>query len=177
MSNEWYTPAKYIEAAREVMGSIDLDPASCELANQTVRAAHYYSKEDDGLSKAWYGNVWLNPPYGKRDGRSYITLFVRKLIHEFKAGNIRQAVLLTTCRTDSAWFKLLWDYPLCFASHYVTFHRPDNLPDTRHMSGSVFVYLGPHEQKFVSTFSQFGRIAKAVDTPVRSAVQQLEMVS
>jgi hypothetical protein len=67
-SNEWYTPSEYIEAARLVMGSIDLDPASCEYANETVMAGEYFNKEDDGLSQSWFGNIWLNPPYGRVGG-------------------------------------------------------------------------------------------------------------
>jgi hypothetical protein len=36
--NEWYTPKQYIEAARKVLGEIDLDPATSEKAQETIGA-------------------------------------------------------------------------------------------------------------------------------------------
>lgn len=52
-NNEWYTPPVFIEAAREVMGSIDTDPASSEVANRTVQAAQFFSAETNGLAQTW----------------------------------------------------------------------------------------------------------------------------
>ena len=45
--NEWYTPKIYIDAARAVMGDIDVDPASSEIANKIIRAKIYYTAQDD----------------------------------------------------------------------------------------------------------------------------------
>src|SRR5579859_6970510 len=65
-SNEWYTPAPYVNAARQVMGGIELDPASCAQANRTVQAARYYSQADNGLAQDWTcRSLWCNPPYGR----------------------------------------------------------------------------------------------------------------
>lgn len=64
-TNEHYTPANIVEGARVLMGGIDLDPASCLVANETVKATRIYDVADDGLSKPWHGRVFLNPPGGR----------------------------------------------------------------------------------------------------------------
>jgi hypothetical protein len=79
---ESFTPPEYVEAARKVMGSIDLDPASCEVAQITVKAKRYYTKENNGLDKHWKGNIFLNPPYSHPE----VKQFIDKLLSELKPG-------------------------------------------------------------------------------------------
>lgn len=64
-TTEWYTPPYIIEMARQVLGTIDLDPASSDLPQTWIKAARYYTKDDDALTMAWdrAETVWLNPPF------------------------------------------------------------------------------------------------------------------
>jgi hypothetical protein len=115
--------------------------------------------------------VWLNPPYSKIDNKSTIEAFVNKLVEEYEAGNVEQAILLATVRTEAAWYRPLWNYPICFPDHIVHFFKPSGkgLPekDSRHghFFGTSFTYLGPNEAKFIEIFSQFGPVVKRVSPP------------
>ena len=82
------------------MGGIDLDPASCALANETVRAAAYYTLEDDGLAQQWAGRVFLNPPYSETGQKR---AFVLKLEHHCIQGDVEQAVMLVPVDFASRW--------------------------------------------------------------------------
>lgn len=177
-SNEWYTMPRYVEAAREVLGSIELDPASCAAANKIVRAERYYSKEQNGLLQEWRArSLWLNPPYGrsaKMQGQhlSTIKLFVDKCLDAYQRGDVLQAIILVTTEVNAKWFYPLWSYPICFPNHRVNFLVP-KLPQSgkySQMFGSCFVYLGPNESQFIEVFSRFGHIVKAISTPPTNAV-------
>ena len=73
---------QYIEAARTCLGAIDLDPASAPVAQKTIRAARFFTRDDDGLRHEWRGRIWLNPPYSQPD----IARFIDKLLAEIDAG-------------------------------------------------------------------------------------------
>jgi hypothetical protein len=61
------TPLEIVRAARLWMGAIDVDPASCEIANKGIGAVRYYTKETNGFNRQWGGAVFLNPPGGLCD--------------------------------------------------------------------------------------------------------------
>lgn len=152
--DEWYTPPEIIEAARVVMGSIDLDPATCEEAQQVVKAEQYYTKADNSLRDevCWYGNVWLNPPYSM----PLIAQFVDKLISEYESGNTNQAIIITNNSSETDWFQTLLErYPACFRRRRVRFWRPNvKTFDTR--QGQALFYLGDNVDKFCTEFSKVG---------------------
>lgn len=166
-TNEWYTPARYIEAAREVMGGIDLDPASCELANRVVKATRYYTQEDNGLMYPWHGRVWLNPPYGKtpQGQASNLEYFTRYLVNEYQANRTQQAILLIPANTATSWFDILWQFPICFPTYRIRFNQENGELSNGISFGTCFVYLGSNETRFINIFSRVGRIVRAVDAP------------
>ncbi len=155
ITNEHYTPSKYVEAARLVMGGIDLDPASCAEANETVKAKRFFSDNEDGLQQSWSGRVWLNPPYGGNSAN-----FIEKLSSSL--GDVTQAVVLVNSNcTDTKWFQTLWDGLLCFTDHRINFYGGEERSGSTH--GSVFVYFGNHPEKFIKHFKQFGPIVRRVE--------------
>lgn len=162
-SIDYYTPVRYVEAARTVMGRIDLDPASCEEANRVVKADTIFTLDDDGLLQEWSGRVWLNPPYGtSANGKSNQGLWSERLLLAYRHGKVDQAVLLVNATTDRNWFQPLWAFDLCFTDHRIHFDTPAETADVHQPThGNLFAYLGPNHELFAKIFRRFGVVVPA----------------
>ena len=152
-NNEWYTPEKYIEMARAVLGEIELDPASSETANKTVKADCFYTEQDDGLSRPWYGKVWMNPPYGT----DLIGKFTEKFADEYMAGSITEGIVLVNNATETAWFSYLVEAAaaVVFPHGRIRYYSPtkeSNAP----LQGQAFIYFGLNPEKFLDVFGGVG---------------------
>jgi ParB family chromosome partitioning protein len=155
--NEWYTPPSYLDAAREVLGWFDLDPASSSLANETVGAANFFTLDDNGLEQPWAGRVWLNPPYSQ----PAIAQFADKLASEWEAGNIESAIALTHNYTDTAWFHRLAGAcsAICFTRGRIGFVNPEG-KKAAPTQGQAFFYFGSRVLLFSERFKSIGFVVE-----------------
>ena len=161
---EWYSPAWVVELARDTLGAIDCDPASDATAQASVQAMNWYGEgvpdKAGGLSPHanWYGRLWMNPPYGK----GLLQAFIARLIAEIDAGNVTQALVLTSVHAMSS---ASTGQPLmrascgsCVLSGRLTFWGPNSTGATPTF-GSVVTGLGDVDlTRFEKVWSPYGAI-------------------
>lgn len=151
---EWYTPPQFIASVVKVMGGIDLDPASCEVANKVVGAKAFFTAEQDGLALKWSGRVWLNPPYSS----GLIGKFSEAVTSKIESGEIKQACVLVNNATETEWCQGLLKAAeaVCFPSPRIKFLDHTGTPANSPLQGQVIVYFGTATTKFVKEFSKHG---------------------
>jgi phage N-6-adenine-methyltransferase len=152
-NNEWYTPAAYIEAARAVLGTIDLDPASSPEANAIVKASTFYTLEQNGLEQSWRGRVWMNPPYAQ----PAIEYFAAKYADSVRARLVTAGLVLVNNATETDWFHQIGavSAAVCFPTGRVRFWSPDRESATP-LQGQAVLYAGDQLEAFRQAFGQFG---------------------
>lgn len=151
--DEYYTPTDFIEMVHEVMGGIDLDPASNEIANTAVRATRYFTKEEDGLTRPWKGRIFVNWPTSKA------TAFAEKLLGEIAIGNVIEAIALDPAVDTSVtrFHSLAAKMGVCFAKGRINFDRDEGKTKGNRYA-QAFFYHGPNRREFQKAFRRIGLV-------------------
>ncbi len=131
-SDEWWTP-KYIFDALGV--HFDLDAAAPLRGPLHVPCDTWHY--DCSLQKPWYGFVWMNPPFGGRNG------LVPWLDKFFQHGN---GIALVPDRTSAPWWQDMARKAdaLLFVDGKVKFIKPDGTTGDSPSTGTVLVAAGRH---------------------------------
>ncbi len=157
-SDEWYTPRQYVDAARDVLGGIDLDIASCAKAQETVRAKKYFSETESALADQnakWPGRVWFQPPF------SLTVRFVDRLVENLERGTTRAAIALLNADTGTKWFhELAARGPLCLTKGRLAFEDPRGRAVSGNRIAQVFFGLGEDldAERFAQVFGSIGTV-------------------
>lgn len=133
-TDEYYTPPEIFEA----LGcTFDLDPCQPETgrAYLSVPTEHFYTKQENGLLQPWHGFVWLNAPFGGRNG---VVPWLERFVSH---GN---GIALVNALTSCGWFH---DFApkmdaLFFPRGKTQFVKPDGERGKSPQNGIVLMALG-----------------------------------
>jgi phage N-6-adenine-methyltransferase len=139
-SDEWYTPVEIIQS----LGEFDLDPASSpEAYRQNCSAKQFYTAEENGLNKDWYGRVWLNPPYSNPLIQQFLT----------KMAEHNNGIALVFAKVEAKWFHdivLRYATAIKFLYDRVRFFRPNGTQGLQPRNGSMLIAYGTENARILS---------------------------
>ena len=143
-SNEWYTPEYIIKELEKRYGKFDLDPCATK---ESAKALNYYTKEDDGLSKKWNGNVFVNPPYGRE-----ISKWVEKSYIESRDNT--QIIMLIPARTDTKyWHNYIFKYAneILFIKGRIKFETIKGKGESAPFPSAIIVFNTSFKYQYINT--------------------------
>jgi len=126
---EWLTPPNLVKK----LGKFDLDPCS-PIDAPFLHAQNNFTNIDDGLTKNWFGRVYLNPPYGRG-----MELWLEKLKFH---GN---GIALIFARTETqCFFKHIWNDAdaVLFVKGRIRFYHISGIQAGTPGAPSVFIAYG-----------------------------------
>jgi hypothetical protein len=159
-SNDWFTPDYVFDA----LGCrFDLDVAAPESGPLHVPCHRWISA--NSLDFEWFGFVWMNPPFGGRNG-------IWPWLDKFLAhGN---GIALTPDRTSAPWFHAAWDRAdaILFARK-TPFVRPDGSKQGSPAFGTALWAVGPRGVDALCTAAGkgFGKLCR-LDTAPHSELKR-----
>jgi hypothetical protein len=130
-TSEWYTPPEIFAALRL---RFDLDPCSPG-PGHWVPAKKIYTQREDGLAQPWHGLVFMNPPFGGRNGHlSWLRRF-------FAHGN---GIAIVRAYTSSSWWhaEMPKAEAILFPRGKTKFVRPDGSIGRAPGHGIVLIGMG-----------------------------------
>jgi hypothetical protein len=143
---------------RALGGTIDLDPFSCDVAQEIVQATHYFTRERDAMLYDWpvVHTLFANPPYGRGIIGKCVTKIVREFPHSWHTG-----IILVNNATDTGWFHQLarMSSAACIFQQRIQFIQPQDVTVDRNTRGQIALYIGNDPDLFTSSFYDVGLIA------------------
>lgn len=145
-SDEWYTPRYVFDALGCVF---DLDVAHPEIATN-VPCRQWLT--NNSLSRSWHGFVWMNPPFGGRNG---IEPWLAKF---FRHGD---GIALAPDRTSAPWFQKYAPMAsaLLFVAPKIKFERPNGSVGRSPGCGTVLMAAGSRGRAAIFRAGKLGFVA------------------
>lgn len=137
--DEYRTPSEIFDG----LGcEFDLDPCSPSHGPCYVPAKRRYTRHEDGLLQKWSGFVWMNPPFGPRNGQ---VPWLKKFFDH------REGIGLANALTSAGWFHEWMPNAsgLFFPRGKTQFVRPSGEVAKQPASGIVLFSAGPRGREIL----------------------------
>ena len=163
LKNECYTPAYFVDPIREFANGFDFDPFSCVLANQTIKAKHFLSIDQDGFdfipwSGFWFDakTIWCNPPYSTQDLKKAVELIIAN-----RKG--KEVYLLLNTDNSTANYKLCLHHcqAVMLVKDRIKFYRPyADFPSQQNNRSQSLFFFGSMNRaiEFKAELSHLGKV-------------------